>query len=139
MTNEEAIEILKAGAPYNAIYRAALDLVIGAKGCEEERVNSGRAMTVFKYSEDEMYSGGGYTECDNCGQRFSNAGFPMIHDAKYCPDCGAKVLKGEHCEECCHNYDDNFEEEELKDGDRKSNRIDEEREGLCFETRFSRM
>lgn len=29
--------------------------------------------------------------------------------------------------------------EELKDGDRKSDRIDEEREGLCFETRFSRM
>ena len=49
-------------------------------------------VTVFSYFKDEMYSGGGYTECDNCKQRFSNTGFPMIHDAKYCPECGARIL-----------------------------------------------
>lgn len=28
-----------------------------------------------------------------------------------CPQCKWRYEQGEHCENCCRNYDDNFEEE----------------------------
>lgn len=73
------------------------DEVCGAEGHAREALTfctwrKERQMTVFRYFKNKIYSGGGYTECDNCKQRFSNTGFPMIHDAKYCPECGAKVI-----------------------------------------------
>lgn len=38
----------------------------------------------------------------------------MVCKNDVCPRCKWKFEQGEHCEECCHNYDDNFEEEETE-------------------------
>lgn len=106
MTDEQALNTLKGAKTSfgrrngKTIFQSIIfEAEMHAINALEEKVKgapeNNQTFTVFIYSEDDMYSGGGYTECDNCKHRFSNAGFPMIHDAKYCPDCGAKVLKEE--------------------------------------------
>lgn len=41
--------------------------------------------------ENTLYTGGGYTLCTSCGQRFSFGGYHEVCDFKYCPECGHKM------------------------------------------------
>lgn len=40
--------------------------------------------------DDAHYAGGGYWECSCCKWHISN--FIFIEDARYCPNCGAKMV-----------------------------------------------
>lgn len=40
----------------------------------------------------------------------------MICKYDECYRCKWRYEQGEHCESCCRNYDDNFEEDQNEDG-----------------------
>lgn len=81
MTNEEAIERLKAGAPFSEIYcekyEEAISLAI--KALEE------RPKGEWEYTDGRW--GLGDWRCSKCGG-YSN------EDTHYCPNCGAD-MKGD--------------------------------------------
>lgn len=41
--------------------------------------------------EDDVYHGGGYTECSVCGQRYSWGGYFEANEFRYCPRCGHRM------------------------------------------------
>ena len=41
--------------------------------------------------EDDVYHGGGYTECSVCGQRYSWSGYFEANGFRYCPRCGHRM------------------------------------------------
>ena len=59
--------------------------------------NAFDVIPLAKYSgrwiekENLEYSGGGYTECSNCGQRYSWGAYFEVSGFKHCPRCGSKM------------------------------------------------
>lgn len=45
------------------------------------------------HHDDKAYAGGGYEECSCCKWRCSE--WVFIEDSHYCPNCGARMQKGE--------------------------------------------
>lgn len=45
----------------------------------------------WKEKEDDVYHGGGYTECSVCGQRYSWGGYFEANEFRYCPRCGHRM------------------------------------------------
>lgn len=41
--------------------------------------------------EDPDYSGGGYSECQNCGARFSWGAYHEPQEFRHCPTCGRRM------------------------------------------------
>lgn len=86
MTNKEAIERLKRGAPFDEIYdetyEEAISLAIKAL---EERPKG-------EWVEKEDYVGDTYYDCSNCGNSWSTLeGTPWQNGMSFCPNCGADM------------------------------------------------
>lgn len=45
---------------------------------------------------DINYSGGGYTECSVCGDRYSWGAYFEVNNFRYCPKCGARMRPDKH-------------------------------------------
>ena len=41
--------------------------------------------------KDGSYSGGGYTECSACGQRYSWGAYHEVNNFRYCPNCSSPM------------------------------------------------
>ena len=59
--------------------------IVNGKMVEVQEVRHGR----WTQHDDAYYAGGGYWECSCCKWHISN--FIFIEDARYCPNCGAKM------------------------------------------------
>ena len=63
----------------------AFNILLERFAADVQEVKHGR----WTQHDDAYYAGGGYWECSCCKWHISN--FIFIEDARYCPNCGAKM------------------------------------------------
>ena len=89
--NKETGEVKELFQASNDELRKAEDRIKQLPSAQQDTPTVTYGLGKWIEKEDDVYHGGGYTECSVCGQRYSWGGYFEANEFRYCPRCGHRM------------------------------------------------